>query len=247
MKKKLVILTGAGISQESGIQTFRDLKGGLWYDYDPMEVASIAGWRKDREKVIDFYNKRRRDLPNVQPNYGHIGLVELEKDFDVTIITQNVDDLHERAGSTNIIHLHGELTKARSCMYDTKDSPLDQIIDIGYNDINIGDKCPTTGSQLRPHIVWFGESVPMIQEAIKIVAEADIFVVIGTSLSVYPAASLLYKTKTGSLIYIIDPEGFKPSYKDIDHLVVSDKIVQIKEKASEGVRILIEKLKQNDN
>ena len=169
--KKLVILTGAGMSSESGIRTFRD-SGGLWEEYDVTEVATPEAWVKNRDLVLRFYNERRRQLAGCKPNEGHIGLAQLEKYFDVQIITQNIDDLHERAGSSKILHLHGELTKARS----TADNTL--IYDIGYKDINPGDKC-VKGSQLRPHIVWFGEEVPMMNEAVTLAAEADIFVVIG--------------------------------------------------------------------
>jgi NAD-dependent deacetylase len=182
-KKKLVVLTGAGISAESGISTFRD-SGGLWEGYDIEEVASPQGWQKNPELVLEFYNLRRRQVGQVQPNAAHKALVQLEEKFDVTIITQNIDDLHERAGSGKILHLHGEITKARS----TGDEML--IYNIGYNDICFGDNCDK-GFQLRPHIVWFGEMVPMIEPAMKISSEADVFLVIGTSLVVYPAAGLV--------------------------------------------------------
>lgn len=198
-KKKLVVLTGAGISAESGVRTFRDMNG-LWEEHDVMEVASYQGWLKDKNLVLDFYNKRRNQLATVKPNYGHIGLVELEEFFDVTIITQNVDDLHERAGSKSIIHLHGELVKARS----TQDESL--VYEIGYNDIKNGDLCEL-GSQLRPHIVWFGEMVPEIERAADLVAKADIFVVIGTSMQVYPAAGLIADARKEIPIYFIDPNA----------------------------------------
>lgn len=222
MKKKLVVLTGAGISAESGVRTFRDMDG-LWEDHDIMEVASYKGWLKNKDLVLDFYNKRRNQLAKVKPNYGHIGLVELEELFDVTIITQNVDDLHERAGSKNILHLHGELTKARSI----KDRNL--IYDIGYREIHEGDLCEL-GSQLRPHIVWFGEMVREIDQAIKIVSEADIFVVIGTSMQVYPAAGLLADTKKDVLIYFIDPNAKKMFHRS--------NITLISENASTGIKKL---------
>lgn len=198
-KKKLVVLTGAGISAESGVRTFRDMNG-LWEDHDIMDVASYQGWLKDKNLVLGFYNKRRSQLATVKPNYGHIGLVELEEFFDVTIITQNVDDLHERAGSKSIIHLHGELIKARS----TQDESL--VYDIGYNDIKNGDLCEL-GSQLRPHIVWFGEMVPEIERAADLVAKADVFVVIGTSMQVYPAAGLIADARKDIPIYFIDPNA----------------------------------------
>lgn len=222
MKKKLVVLTGAGISAESGIRTFRDMDG-LWEDHDIMEVASYKGWLKNKDLVLDFYNKRRNQLAKVKPNYGHIGLVELEELFDVTIITQNVDDLHERAGSKSIIHLHGELIKARS----SKDKSL--VYEIGYKNINNGDLCEL-GSQLRPHIVWFGEIVPEIEKATCLVNDADIFVVIGTSLQVYPAAGLLAETRKDVPIYFIDPNA-----KDVRQ---RSNMTLISENASTGVRKL---------
>ena len=224
--KKLVILTGAGMSSESGIRTFRD-SGGLWEEYDVTEVATPEAWVKNRDLVLRFYNERRRQLAGCKPNEGHIGLAQLEKHFDVQIITQNIDDLHERAGSSKILHLHGELTKARS----TADNTL--IYDIGYKDINPGDKC-VKGSQLRPHIVWFGEEVPMMNEAVTLAAEADIFVVIGSSLNVYPAAGLINYAPPGAAIWVIDP-------KDVS-VPVNRKVEVIMEKASKGVAILAERL-----
>jgi NAD-dependent deacetylase len=224
--KRLVILTGAGMSSESGIKTFRDT-GGLWEEYDVSEVATPMAWWKNRDLVLKFYNERRRQLAECKPNAGHTGLAELEKHFDVQIITQNVDNLHERAGSTRVLHLHGELTKARST------SDLSLIYDIGYKDINPGDNCEK-GSQLRPHIVWFGEAVPMMDEAVKITAEADIFVVVGSSLNVYPAAGLIgYAPANGSL-WLIDPNDV--------HIPVNRKVEVIKEKASDGVAILRRRL-----
>lgn len=196
-KKKIVVLTGAGISAESGISTFRDA-GGLWEGHDIMEVASPQGWAKDRELVLNFYNLRRAQLPTVEPNAAHLALVKLEDKYDVTVITQNVDDLHERAGSSNIIHLHGELVKVRS----TVDSSL--VYDWGYKEITIGEKCEK-GSQLRPHIVWFGESVPMYGVAEAFTSRADIVLIIGTSLVVYPAAGLVETAPRGTPVYIIDP------------------------------------------
>jgi NAD-dependent deacetylase len=227
--KHLVVLTGAGISAESGIKTFRE-QGGLWESYDVMEVASYDGWVKNKELVLQFYNERRRQLENAKPNAGHLGLAELEKHFKLSIITQNVDDLHEKAGSKNILHLHGELTKARS----TKDP--DYIIKIGYKDLKIGDVCPK-GGQLRPHIVWFGEPVPAIENAIELTSKADIFVVIGTSLNVYPAAGLIDYAPQQAHIFLIDPNPVS-SY-------VRRKYEFINEKAGKGVEILINKLLQN--
>jgi len=224
--KKLVILTGAGMSSESGIKTFRD-SGGLWEEYEVTEVATPMAWQKNRELVLRFYNERRRQLATCKPNDGHIGLAQLEKYFDVHIITQNIDDLHERAGSTKILHLHGELTRARS----TKDSLL--IYDIGYKDINPGDKC-SLGSQLRPHIVWFGEAVPMMDEAVNLAGEADIFVVVGSSLNVYPAAGLINYAPLKASLWLIDP-------KEVS-VPVNRKVEVIMEKAAAGVEILTKRL-----
>jgi NAD-dependent deacetylase len=224
--KKLVVLSGAGMSAESGIKTFRD-SGGLWEEYDVTEVATPMAWWKNRDLVLRFYNERRRQLENARPNNGHRGLAELEKYFDVHIITQNVDNLHERAGSTNILHLHGELTKARS----TTDPSL--VYDIGYRDINPGDKCEK-GSQLRPHIVWFGEAVPMMEQAAAVAATADIFAVIGTSLNVYPAAGLTEYAPAEAMMFLIDPNDvYVPGYR---------KVEVIKAGAAEGVEILKNKL-----
>ena len=224
--KKLVILTGAGMSAESGIRTFRDA-GGLWEEYDVMEVASPMGWAKNRELVLRFYNERRRQLEGCQPNAGHSGVAALEKHFDVHVITQNIDNLHERAGSKKVLHLHGELTKARSTACP------ELIYDIGYRDINPGDLCER-GSQLRPHIVWFGEAVPAMDEAIRITSTADIFVVIGSSLNVYPAAGLIEYAPEGIPMWLIDPNEVNvPS---------GLKVEVLREGASKGVAIMTEKL-----
>jgi NAD-dependent deacetylase len=224
--KKLVVLTGSGISSESGLKTFRD-SGGLWENYDVMEVASYNGWVKNMNLVLQFYNERRAQLKNALPNNAHKGLVYLEKFFDVRIITQNVDNLHEKAGSRHILHLHGILTEARS----TGDPDL--IYNIGYKEINQGDLCEK-GFQLRPNIVWFGEAVPAIETAAAITAEADIFVVIGTSMVVYPAAGLIDYVPKNVPIYLIDPNDVAvPIYRPI-HFV--------REKAGAGVTILKEKL-----
>jgi NAD-dependent deacetylase len=224
--KKLVILTGAGMSSESGIKTFRD-SGGLWEEYDVSEVATPGAWTKNRDLVLRFYNERRRQLEQSKPNAGHFGLANLEKYFDVQIITQNIDDLHERAGSSKVLHLHGELTKARS----TADQSL--IYDIGYKDIRPGDNCQK-GSQLRPHIVWFGEAVPMMEEAADLTANADIFVVVGSSLNVYPAAGLISYAPAKASLWLIDPKEVV--------VPVSRKVEVIQEKASKGIEILTEKL-----
>ena len=223
MKKKIVVFTGAGISAESGVQTFRD-SDGLWCEYDVKDVATIDGWRKDRQLVLKFYNERHKQLDTVQPNSAHYFLAELEKKYDVQIVTQNVDDLHERAGSTNVLHLHGELTKMRAFNNHTiYDWPKD--FDIQTYSVYEND------DTLRPHIVWFGEQVPNMDKAEKITKDADIFIVIGTSLQVYPAANLLYKVKFRTPIYYIDPTESE----------VGDDIINfthIKEKATIGVKSL---------
>ncbi len=217
--KKIVVLTGAGISAESGINTFRD-SNGLWEGHDVMEVASPIGWQKDKEKVLDFYNKRRSQLFEVFPNKAHKALAALEKKYEVSIITQNVDDLHERAGSSKVLHLHGELLKARS----TKNSNL---IYNWQKDLILGDFCEEN-SQLRPHIVWFGENVPMFDKAIEITSEADILIIVGTSMQVYPAAHLINCAKPNVSIYFIDP---RPT---IQQNLYSNLTV-LSEKASVGV------------
>lgn len=195
--KKLVVLTGAGISAESGIRTFRDADG-LWEGHDVMEVASPQGWAANRDLVLEFYNQRRKQALTAKPNAGHLGLVDLEKDFEVTIVTQNVDNLHEKAGSSHVIHLHGELFKSRS----TADESL--VYEMNGWELNPGDRCEK-GSQLRPHIVWFGEMVPMMDVAILEAQKADIFLIVGTSLAVYPAAGLIHHTPSHIPKYIIDP------------------------------------------
>lgn len=197
MKKKIVILSGAGVSAESGVATFRDADG-LWEGHDVMEVATPEGFSKNPALVLEFYNQRRRQLFSVEPNESHKIIAGLEKDFDVTVVTQNVDDLHERAGSTKIIHLHGELLKARCTANE------DTIIE-WKEDIDVGQLHPKTGRQLRPHIVWFGEAVPAIIEAAEAVDQADIIIVIGTSMQVYPAAGLVDYAKPDAKIYYIDP------------------------------------------
>jgi len=227
--KRLVILTGAGMSAESGISTFRD-SNGLWNNYPVEQVATPEGFAANPQLVLDFYNYRRRELLTVEPNEGHKGLAKLEKYFEVHIITQNVDNLHERAGSTHVIHLHGELMK--SCSVYNKDKPFD--ISPEQPDLYIGDKAPD-GGQLRPFIVWFGEAVPKINEAITFVESADIFTVIGTSLNVYPAAGLLHYVKDGQPIFLIDPKPVNTYRKDIEFIYKG---------ASEGVMTLIERLQK---
>ena len=203
MKKKLVFLTGAGMSAESGISTFRD-SGGLWDKYPVQQVASIDGYIQDPALVIDFYNTRRKELLVSQPNGGHRLVAALEQDYDVTVVTQNVDDLHERAGSTHVIHLHGELMKATSSDHPNDPACIVPLLS-PHTDIRLGDKAHD-GSQLRPFIVWFGEAVPMMEPAIDVTEQADVFVVIGTSLNVYPAAGLLNYVRRGCPIYLIDPK-----------------------------------------
>ncbi|MFD2531567.1 SIR2 family NAD-dependent protein deacylase [Gracilimonas halophila] len=226
--KKVVVISGAGISAESGLSTFRD-SGGLWEGYNIEEVASPQGWQENPKKVLEFYNLRRKQAADAQPNAAHKALADLENHFEVVVVTQNVDDLHERAGSNNVVHLHGELRKARS----TKDESL--ILDIGAEPIKLGDLA-ADGAQLRPHVVWFGEMVPMIEVAAKEVVEADILIVVGTSLVVYPAAGLIGYAKANISKYIIDPA--EPQLFDLNEWV------HYKENAGTGVRKLAEKLKK---
>ena len=227
MKKKLVVLSGAGMSQESGLKTFRDMDG-LWENYKVEDVASIDGWHRNPKLVMEFYNQRRKQLLDAKPNAGHYGIAELEKWFDVNIITQNVDDLHERAGSSKVLHLHGELRKVRSSI----DASLVYTLD-GW-ELKMGDKCEK-GSQLRPNIVWFGEAVPAFYDAIPLVENADIFVVIGTSLAVYPAAGLVNYAKPVAPVFVIDPNRPDTYLKNA---------VYIDEKAGVGVEILKQKLEK---
>lgn len=224
MKKHIVVLTGAGISAESGIKTFRDANG-LWEGHDVMEVATPEGFAANPELVLNFYNQRRKQLFEVEPNQAHFDLANLETRYNVSIITQNVDDLHERAGSTHVTHLHGELLKARSTFDDT-------AIFECKTDIHVGDRCKN-GYQIRPHIVWFGEDVPMIETAISICKTADILVIIGTSMQVYPAAGLMHYVPEKTPTYFIDP---KPNVASKKHLIV------IAEKATVGMKRLIELL-----
>ncbi|HMB99625.1 MAG TPA: NAD-dependent deacylase [Flavobacteriaceae bacterium] len=222
--KHVVVLTGAGMSAESGIKTFRDADG-LWEGHDVMQVASPDGFRANPELVLDFYNQRRRQLLTVKPNAAHIELAKLEKTHNVTIITQNIDDLHERAGSTNIVHLHGELLKVRS-IYDEFD------VQHWTKDLNIGDLCKR-GYQLRPHIVWFGEAVPMIEKAMRVCETADILLIIGTSMQVYPAASLIHYAKQETPIFYIDPNPAMGS---------NHQVTVIAKKATEGIHEVIQKI-----
>ena len=221
--KKLVVLTGAGMSVESGFSTFRGA-GGLWEEHKVEDVATPDGWYRNQKMVLDFYNQRRRQLLTAKPNAGHFALAALEKNFDIQIITQNIDNLHEQAGSTKVLHLHGELMKVRST------GPGQEVFDVSPEkpEINSGDKCPK-GYQLRPHIVWFGEAVPEIENAIHFTELADIFVVIGTSMQVYPAASLINYVKPDAPIYLIDPNEVSVNTRNI---------TVIQKGASEGVNDL---------
>lgn len=226
-KKNIVVFTGAGVSAESGIKTFRDADG-LWENYNVMDVATPEAWEKDKALVLEFYNQRRKQVLNAQPNLAHKLIADLEQDFEVQVITQNIDDLHERAGSTKVLHLHGEITKSRST------APPYDLFDIKGDKIKLGDICPR-GFQLRPHVVWFGEAVPLLPDAEKLVSIADIFIVIGTSLNVYPAAGLVYHTPETSMKYLIDPKAV--SIRDIK------RIKFIKETAGHGMTILMDELK----
>ena len=233
-KTKIVVLTGAGVSAESGVSTFRD-SNGLWENYKVEDVASIEGWYKDPALVLEFYNARRAQLSEVKPNSAHIAIASLEQDYDVTVVTQNVDNLHERAGSTKIIHLHGELTKVRpeNCCNDRDGYSEETVFDIGTDNINIGDLAPN-GAQLRPHIVWFGEAVPKIERAIDAVEAADILLIVGTSLQVYPAAGLYRYAKMSTPIYIIDPQ---------DVPVRDGRVTHIKDVATNGMEVFKKVLK----
>ncbi len=225
MKKHIVVLTGAGVSQESGIQTFRD-SDGLWEGHDVQEVATPQGFARNPELVQEFYNQRRAQLKEVKPNDAHLALVALEDKYDVSIITQNVDNLHEQAGSKEVIHLHGQLNKVRSTRHE----------DLVYDwdkDLKMGDKC-AMGFQLRPHIVWFGEAVPMLDTAVEIITQADIVIIIGTSMQVYPAASLVGYAPKGTPIYYVDPNP------TLNHeLQLANNVEVINEKAGMGVSILV--------
>lgn len=230
---RIAVLTGAGVSAESGLGTYRD-NGGLWDNYDPAEVASIEGWMRNPGKVLDFYNMQRRNLEKVQPNEAHRLIAELEKHYQVDVITQNVDNLHERAGSTHVLHLHGEVTKVRpENSYNDYDGFSEkQVFDVGYGEVSLGDKAPN-GAQLRPHIVFFGEAVPKLMEAIDLVAKADIVLIVGTSLSVYPAASLYRYASSNAPIWLIDPKPVP---------IHDSRIQQLQMVATEGMRELYSKL-----
>ncbi len=224
MKKKVVVLTGAGVSAESGISTFRD-SDGLWEHYRVEDVATYDAYLRNPQLVLDFYNQRRRELFKAEPNEAHRQLVRLEEKYDVHIITQNIDNLHERAGSTQVLHLHGELTKGRS----DKDDSL--IVEIGNKEIHLGDKAPD-GAQLRPHIVWFGEAVPNIEPAAELCEKADYFIVIGTSMAVYPAAGLIHYVPKSTPCYLVDPKA----------VPISRPITIFQEKAGTGVKKVVDEL-----
>ena len=216
--KKIVVLTGAGVSAESGVSTFRD-SDGLWENHNVEDVASIEGWYRNPQLVLDFYNARRAQLPTVKPNAAHVAIADLEREYKVTVVTQNVDNLHERAGSTKIIHLHGELTKVRpeNCCNERDGFSEETVFDIGSDEIHIGDLAPN-GAQLRPHIVWFGEAVPKIEAAIDAVEAADVLLIVGTSLQVYPAAGLYRYAKMDTPIYVIDPKDVPLRDKRVTHI-----------------------------
>nr|WP_297788290.1 NAD-dependent deacylase [uncultured Allomuricauda sp.] len=228
-KKKIVVLTGAGMSAESGLKTFRD-ENGLWEGHDVMQVASPQGFARNPELVLEFYNQRRRQLLNVSPNKGHLALAELEQVFDVSIVTQNVDNLHEKAGSSHVVHLHGELFKVRSTVDE------DHVLD-WKKDLVLGDT-DDKGNQLRPHIVWFGEMVPMLETAAQITQQAEILIIVGTSMQVYPAASLIHYASKQAPIYFVDP---KPNIRSTDF----DNLTVIPKTAAEGVPELVKELFNN--
>lgn len=224
--RRLVVFSGAGVSAESGLKTFRD-SDGLWENYNVTEVATPAAWRRNKGLVLEFYNQRRKQGIDTQPNAAHYAIAELEQHFDVNVITQNIDDLHERAGSTKVLHLHGEINKARS----TYDPSL--VVDISGWELNLGDTCPH-GSQLRPHIVWFGEQVPMMEPAIEIVRKADVMIIVGSSLTVYPAAGLVDEASNACEKYLVDPKAVE--INDLKNLSI------IREKAGVGIPMVADQL-----
>jgi NAD-dependent deacetylase len=229
MSKHIVVFTGAGVSAESGLKTFRD-SDGLWENYRIEEVATPEAWKRNPKLVLEFYNMRRKQCMEAKPNKAHLLIAELEKKYKVSVITQNIDDLHERAGSKKVLHLHGEIMKVRSSVDENLIYPIKK-----WN-LELGELCEK-GSQLRPHIVWFGEPVPMMEQAIKIVQEADIFIVIGSSLVVYPAAGLVFYAPSDIPKYLIDPGDFPHE--------ITSQVIHIKKKASEGMQELFDKLIQN--
>lgn len=226
--KKVVVFSGAGVSADSGLKTFRD-SDGLWEEYNVYDVATPEAWAKNNELVLEFYNKRRKQIMEAKPNPAHLFIAELEKKFDVTVITQNIDDLHQRAGSTNVLHLHGNIQYSRS----TNQVKNEILYPITGWELNYGDKCPD-GFQLRPHVVWFGEDVPMMTKAMEVVQTAEILIITGTSLTVYPAAGLVYKSPKYNEKYLVDPKPI--------HLTDLKNLVQINENASTGIPKLVKKL-----
>ena len=234
MKKRIAVLTGAGVSAESGLGTYRD-NGGLWDNYDPMVVASAEGWARNPGLVLDFYNMQREKLREVQPNEAHRLIAALEKDYTVDVITQNVDNLHERAGSTHVVHLHGEATKVRpeNTCNDYDGFSEKYVVDVGYDAVRLGDKAPN-GAQYRPHIVFFGEAVPKIERAVELVSQADIVLIVGTSLQVYPAAGLYRYARAEAPIYLIDPADVTLYDKRVKH---------IRKVATEGMKEFVGMLK----
>lgn len=234
MKKRIAVLTGAGVSAESGLGTYRD-NGGLWDNYDPMVVASAEGWAQNPGLVLDFYNMQREKLRLVEPNEAHKLIAGLEKDYTVDVITQNVDNLHERAGSTHVVHLHGEATKVRpeNTCNDYDGFSEKYVVDVGYEAVHLGDKAPN-GAQYRPHIVFFGEAVPKIERAVELVAAADIVLIVGTSLQVYPAAGLYRYARPEAPVYLIDPADVTLYDKRVHH---------IKKVATEGMKEFVGMLK----
>lgn len=229
LKQKIVVLSGAGISAESGLGTFRD-SGGLWEQYPIEEVATPEAWKKNPELVTQFYNMRRKQAYEAQPNEGHLVLAELENDFDVTIITQNIDDLHERAGSSNVVHLHGEINKVKSSGPNSESTYYQQE----KWEVNIGDLCPE-GYQLRPHVVWFGEAVPMLDKAAELCQNADVFIVVGTSLNVYPAAGLTHYVPNDARCFLVDPSD----------VAVAKNYTVIKKNATKGLPLVAQEIKNN--
>ena len=227
-KKKVVVFSGAGISAESGIKTFRD-SGGLWEEYKIEDVATFEAWTKNKELVLNFYNQRRKQIMNANPNEAHQMIVDLQKKYDVQVITQNIDDLHERAGSNKVLHLHGEIMKARSTLN------YNLVYKLNDWEIKLGDKCEC-GSQLRPHIVWFGEAVPEMEKAIQLAEQADIFITIGTSLNVYPAANLIHVVAAHIPKFLLDPGDFNLDY--VKNLTI------IKSTAVDGMKVLTKKLSE---
>lgn len=227
--KRVVVFTGAGVSAESNVATFRDTNDGLWYNYKIEEVATTEAWRNDKEKVLEFHNMLRKMLPDAEPNQAHLDIVELEKYFDVTVITQNVDDLHERAGSSKILHLHGELTKARSSYYQPMVAHKAKLYDVGYGEINIGDKCEEHGSQLRPHTVLFGEYPFNMEEAYEALLNANYVIIVGCSFQIGYTIDMINNVSLETEVYYVDPQPV--NYFDINRPINKFEMV-----ATEGMK-----------